>query len=119
MAHLQFLAISNQTSAFVPLRVSDANAYQANGALVPRILAHDGRITVIGAAPLLEALLSTNETRTIVLYGTPGKSYAVESSTNLVNPAWTLFGQGILTNQSRRFDAGRTNRTWFYRAREQ
>ena len=119
MAHLGFLAISNQTSAFVPLRVSDANAYQVNGALVPRTLARDGRIAVVGAAPLVEALLSTNEARTIILYGTPGKSYAVESTTNLASPAWTLFGQGVLTNQSRQFDAGRTNRTLYYRAREQ
>jgi hypothetical protein len=37
----------------------------------------------------------------------------------LLNPAWTLFGQTVLTNQSGQFDAGRTNRTFLYRAREQ
>jgi hypothetical protein len=82
-------------------------------------LAHDGRVAVVGAAPLVEALLSTNDSRTIILYGTPGKHYVVECTTNLLNAAWTLLGQGVLTNQSRPFDAGRTNRTFFYRAREQ
>ncbi|HMJ88165.1 MAG TPA: putative Ig domain-containing protein, partial [Candidatus Acidoferrum sp.] len=119
MAHLAFTAVLNQTSAFVRLRLSDLDAQQADGELVPKTLAREGRIAVIGAAPLLEALFSTNKERTVVLYGTPGKNYAVECATNLLSPTWTLFGQGALTNQFQRFEAGPTNQTLFYRAREQ
>ncbi len=119
VAHLEFTAVANQTTAFVPLRLSGLSAVQANGELVPKTLAHDGRVVVVGAAPIIEAMISTNEQRSIVLYGTPGKSYVVECTTNLVNPVWTLFGQGALTNQSQRFQSVPTNQTQFYRAREE
>lgn len=119
LGQLEFTAVPGQVSAFVPLRLSNLSADQANGEPVPKPLTHDGRVAVIGLAPLVEALLSANEARTVVLYGTPGKNYAVERATNQVNAPWTLFGQSRLTNQFQRFDAGRTNQTWFYRAREQ
>ena len=119
LAQLGFTATANQTSAIVPLLLSDLNASQANGVLVPKTLIHDGRVVVIGAAPLIEAMLSTNETRTLILYGRPGRNYVVEHTPDLLNPVWTPFGQGVLTNQWQRFEGNRTNRTLFYRAREQ
>ncbi len=118
-AYLEFVAASNQTSAFVPLRLSELSGLQVNGELVPKTIAHDGRVGLVGAAPLLEATVSTNGARSLLLHGTPGKSYRVERATNLLNPGWTFFGQATLTNQSLRFDAGPTNQTQYFRAREQ
>jgi hypothetical protein len=119
MAQFAFTSVSNQTSAFVPLRILDLDARQPNGTPVSEPTVHAGRVVVIAEQPLVEAFLGTNDQRTIILYGTAGRNYILECATNLVDPVWTFCGQDTLTNQLRRFDAGVTNQTLFYRAREQ
>jgi len=119
VAELEFLAVPNPVSAFVPLRLSGLSAHQADGELVPRTLAHDGRLAIIGTSPLLEAMLSTNGARTIVLYGKPGTNYALECAADLTSPTWSVIGQGPATNQVRVFTAPGTNETLFYRATQQ
>lgn len=119
LASLQFTAVSNGVSGFVPLLLTEAVAYQGNGLALPRTLAHDGRVAVIATQPLLEALPSSPDGRTIVLHGKPGRTYTLECATNLTSGTWTVISQGAVTNQSLRFHTGSSNQTLFYRAREQ
>jgi hypothetical protein len=77
LAGLCFMPLSNR-SAFVPLLVSDIVAVRNDGLFIPRVAARDGRVVVVGAEPLLEALLTTNGQRVLNLYGIPGTNYAVE-----------------------------------------
>ncbi len=118
VGYLEFLAGTNQPSAFVPLRLSELNGLQVNGELVPRTITHDGRVGLIGLTPLLEAVVATNGTRAVLVHGTPGRTYALERATNLLNASWVSFAQGTLTNQSLRFEVGQTNQLQYFRARE-
>jgi hypothetical protein len=68
----------------------------------------------------VEALVTTNDNRSLVLYGHPGSSYIVDTATNLVSPIfWQVQWQGPLTNLSQRINnLSVTNEINFYRARE-
>src|SRR5206468_12122480 len=68
LGSLAFTVSSNQTSAFIALKVSSLAAVQANGVPLPRTIANNGRVAVVGVAPLLEALIQTNSGRTLTLY---------------------------------------------------
>ncbi len=119
LASLAFTTASDQASDFVALAVSGPVAWQASGVPVPKILSTDGRVVVIADHPLLEALLATNAQRTLILYGKPGTNYVVETTPDLVTPAWQTFWQGALTNLFQQIDIPGTNSIIFYRAREQ
>lgn len=99
LANLGFVATSNQPSAIIPLLVSGAQALQANGVAVPRVVGADGRVVIVGSQPLIEALIATNGQRMLVLYGQSNVTYDIESATNL-NPTvvWTLYWRGGVTN---------------------
>src|SRR5207237_8186657 len=77
IAQLSFTAISTQ-SAFVPLLLSNVTAIQTNDIALNRTIATSGRVVVVGAEPLLEALPSTNSQPTLILYGEPGAHFIVE-----------------------------------------
>ena len=78
VADLRFNALTNG-SAFVELRPASLAANTGAGQPVPRTLHTPGRVVIIERQPLLESLLSTNQQRTLVLYGLPGTNYVVES----------------------------------------
>ena len=49
-----------------------------------------GRVFVVVEEPILDALPMNNQTRTLVLYGLPGRDYVLESKARLADPgAWT------------------------------
>jgi hypothetical protein len=120
LANLNFTSVTNQMSAFVPLNLSGLMGTQGNGTVVPTALAKNGRVVVIGAASLLEALIRTNGQRTLVFYGHPQTSSTLESTTNLMDSgSWKVEWQGTLTNLSHVFDdLGNTNNIIFYRGRQ-
>jgi len=117
LASLGFVAPSNQPSAIIPLLVSNAQALQASGVVVPRVFAQDGRVVIVGAAPSLEATIATNGQRMLMLYGRPGVTYDVESTPSL-NPVvlWTQHWRGGVTNLVQPITP-ETNQMRFYRAR--
>ncbi|HZT23514.1 MAG TPA: hypothetical protein VFB55_11470 [Verrucomicrobiae bacterium] len=90
LAALAFTAVSNQTSAFVPLRVTALSGTKPDATPMARTLAQSGRVVVIANQPLLEAGFASDGSRQLTLYGKAWTSYAIEYSTNLNNPAgWT------------------------------
>jgi hypothetical protein len=119
LSTLAFTATTNEPSGIIPLSVLNLSAMQGNGVLVPRTIANNGRVVIVGEVSLLEALVQTNSHRTLILYGKPGTSYTVEYNTNLLDAvSWNIHWQGTLTNLFQSFDLDATDYTIFYRARE-
>jgi len=97
VAHLEFRAASG-LSAFVPLVLSNLVAVQTNGAPIPKTLASHGRVTVVGAAPLLEAYVGTNGQRSLRLYGPPEATFTLEQTTALEAPWQPAYTNLSITN---------------------
>jgi hypothetical protein len=99
VADLSFEALANQTSAFVWLDLSGVAGQKPNGDLVVNRFGHAGRVAVVGEAPLLEAVLSTNGQVQLVLYALPGTTNCLETTTVLTpQPLWTPWQTNIQTS---------------------
>ena len=97
IAQLTFLAVTQQTSAFVPLRFLAATAAKPDGSPVNVPAVQSGRVVVIGSQPLLEVNPDTNGLRSATLYAQPWMSYALQMSSNLVQ--WVEVNHFPETNQ--------------------
>jgi len=118
LARLNFTALSNQHSAIVPLRFTEARATQPNGNLLSRPKTADGRVFIIGEEPILDAVLETNGARTLVLYARPERHYTIESNTNLASAdSWSAWQEiDLLGRWARLPNPGNGGSTVFYRA---
>jgi hypothetical protein len=86
-------------SAFVPLVFTSFAATTSGNTPATVYTAQGGRVVVVGNQPLLEASAGANSSRTLILYGTPGQSITLLSTTNLSKPnSWTTYGAVTLTN---------------------
>ncbi len=102
VGYLDFTAASTE-SAFVSLMISNVIAVQANGVPITRTRAVSGRVVVVGSEPLLEALPLANNQPALMLYGLPGTSCVVQSTSDEGNSKhWQTVWQGTLTNLSQR-----------------
>ena len=90
-----FTAVSNQHSAFVPLKLTQITATKSDGSLVTNLFGQSGRAVVIDQESLLEIALGPNRTRILTLFGKPGSTYAIEYSTNLSSAFWNRLPYGI------------------------
>ena len=86
LARLAFEAMPDMRSSIVPLPVSGLHGVLSDGAVLLNGRATGGRVFVIGQEPLLDAILDTNGTRGLVLYGHPGQAYEIQSTTSLDEP---------------------------------
>jgi hypothetical protein len=121
VARLSFLALSN-SSAFVPLQVSNLTAWQSDGLAMPRTLANSGRVVVVGEAPLIEALSATDGLRNMALYGNPGTTNIVEACTLLNDgESWLpIPPQVVFTNHCTTIQVPKdANSVIIYRVRKQ
>ena len=119
LGELSFVGTSTR-SAFVPLVLDNLTAMRQSGAPVQRTIPGAGRVVIIGNEPLLEAVMSTNQQRLLVLYGEPGTGYVVESSFSPTNTGpWQIAWQGSLSNLSVTLQPPGTNGTIYYRAYRQ
>jgi hypothetical protein len=99
VAQLTFTAIANQQSAFVPLKVLPFDALKADGTLVTDRPAQSGRAVVVGQESLLEAMVNSNGTRGLVLYGKPLSTFAIEYTTNFSGPrTWSRLSPNVSLN---------------------
>ncbi len=98
IAQLNLTAASNQSSAFVPLWPQAPQGTNANAGAANAFSVQAGRAVIIGPQPLLELQLAAGS-RSLVLYGIPGRSYEIQSSTSLARPgAWSDFLRVPMTN---------------------
>jgi hypothetical protein len=85
LGYLNFQGITNQDSAVVPLVITHFTATRASGQVVPAAVAN-GQVILIVSNSILTA--SARPQFGITLYGVPGTTYAIESTTNLASPDW-------------------------------
>jgi hypothetical protein len=86
-------------SAFVPLVPTNLGAAVSGGSSITNFFVQNGRVVVIGNQSLLEGWLDTNYNRMLTVYGNPGVSYEILTTTNLADPnSWSAIGDVPLTN---------------------
>lgn len=85
LAYLSFQGLTNLDSAVVPLAITNFIAMRAGGQVVP-YAATGGQVILIVNKPIL---LATDRPQFgITMYGVPGATYAVDSTTNLAPAEW-------------------------------
>lgn len=120
LARLSFAAVSNR-SAFVSLVSVITTNVQTNGVSIWRTLTGYGHVVVVEREPLLEAFPMTTGLPNLILYGIPGMSYQVESSSALsAGPGWQPEWLGTVPENLWMHVSGLTNTgtTLFFRAVE-
>jgi hypothetical protein len=119
LARLGFNALSNLHSAEVRLRVRTLDAVAANGDKLANANAGDGRIFILGQEPILQLSPGSDGSQSLVLYGIPGHSYVLESTSTLSSPAtWdTDRNLELTTSYAPLTLSGQTQPIAFYRAR--
>jgi hypothetical protein len=118
VAKLNFLASPQSQSAIIPLTVSNVAALQQDGRAAAKPGGSGGRVIVVGRQPVLEAWFGTNGVRMLTLYGNPGASYEVASTTNLTDTNSLSVWRVPMTNQYQNFTADQTAPEIYYRAWE-
>jgi hypothetical protein len=113
---LNFNAEQGVSSSFVPVKVSAISALEPNGTGLARLIGDDGRVIVINAAPLLEAVRDGGPIL-VILYAPPGPNYTLLSSRSLGAPAWSPFWTGSVgSSLFQAITVPVTNATEFFRA---
>ncbi len=118
VAQFWFTALSNQSSAFVTLGISNIVALKPDGDTAENASGLPGRVVLIGREPLLEARNGLIGEPTLTLYGKPGSSYALEWRTNVLAGAWQFGWHTPMTGLSREFGIEAAKPSQFYRAYE-
>ena len=104
-------------SAFLSVVATNILGTEADGSLVGNIASGAGRVVLVAPAqPLLEPLLGTNSTRTLILYDNPGTNYQLMMTTNLLAPTWQTAAGGMVTNLIEYFPVPSNAPYLFYRA---
>lgn len=119
VGELGFTAQAGQSSAFVPLLITDIDGLKPNEQPVANAFGQPGRVTVVGTEPLLEALPSTNGHVRLIVYDSPGAPVRLETTTVLLtSPSWVAWTNlAATTNLWRVIEPVRaTNHTLFIRA---
>lgn len=89
IAQLNLTAALNKPSASVPLLPQSPQGTNVT-AVVDVFSAVAGRVIIVGPQPVLDMQL-TGGVRNLVLYGNPGQSYQIQSTTDLASRSWTNF----------------------------
>jgi hypothetical protein len=121
VAELCFSARVQQTSAFVPLLVTDVVGLKPGSNVVANAYGYPGRVVVIGNEPLLEAGTGADGEPFLLLYGRPGARYVIESNADVANVAtWQEVCTVTPITLAHRVECGAwLGQTIFYRARKE
>lgn len=99
IALLNLATVSNQNSAFVPLRPQALQGTNSDASIVSQSAVAPGRLAIVGPQPLLETLLAQDGSRSLALYGHPGSSYQIQVASGLSGPnQWSDLIRVPLTN---------------------
>ncbi|MDB6031322.1 MAG: hypothetical protein JWM16_1660 [Verrucomicrobiales bacterium] len=101
LATLSFTVAPQQGSAFLYLTNDNLSATRMDGTIVTRTLVSNGRVVAIAQVPLVEALMDSDQTPSLVLYGHIGATHFIEASADFgSNASWNTKLQHTLTNLS-------------------
>jgi hypothetical protein len=118
VGQLSFTAVSNQSSAFVSLLVTNVYGFKPDGTNLAKAYGPSGRVVVVGKEPLLEGALSTNRNLLLTLYGKPGSTYLISDKTSVLGTNWVAEWHLPMTNIAQTFQLDTTRPQVFYRAEE-
>ena len=116
VAQLGFAAVAQTNSVIVQVPLSGLVGTENNGLTAPKPAAFGGRVFIVANQPLLDAWLSTNGQRMLMVYGDPGTNYVLYSSTNLGATNWQNGGSVLLTNVNQYFNVTSPVPQLFYKA---
>jgi hypothetical protein len=107
-------------TAFAPLIVTNMASSHADDSPATNFFTQDGRVVLVGAQSLLEASLDTNSNAVLTLYGLPGTTYDLLTTTNLIDGgSWRAFEEVTLSDLFQVISLGSaTNQMRFFRAVE-
>ncbi len=95
LGDLAFASASDAPSTAVTLGVGDLEAVRSSGQVIRHGWGQDGRVLVIGEQPILE--VSPEPDLPLALYGRPGRTYEIRSTTDLAGGApWRPTGRVLL-----------------------
>lgn len=115
-----YTAAANTHSAFVRVAPASLAVQKSDGTPITALFARAGRVILIAAEPLAEAILNPGEPRHLMLYGRIGVNYQIQRTPDL-KPAsvWTEETRVTMADLLLRIDlAPATGRAIFYRARQ-
>jgi hypothetical protein len=117
LAFLEFDAVANQQSAFIPLTIDEFTAPKADGTLPPNILTTDGRIIVVDREPLLESVRTNGQPR-VLIYGRAGDAFEIDITEN-IGGTWTMHKRVPMTSNRHALTLGDSSGagSQFFRAR--
>jgi hypothetical protein len=120
LAQVAFNTLAGQSSAFMPLSLTNLTAVAPDGAPIARVVGQPARLVVIAENSLLEAGVQPSRQRFLNLYGKIGASYVIEYKTNLAMSAvWQPVAYLALSNSSEVVLLPATpSESIFYQARE-
>jgi RHS repeat-associated protein len=98
VAWLHFTAASNQSSAFVHLKLDNISGFRPDGSSVLNFAPQSGRVVIVGAEPLLEALCTVTNQVLLLQYALPDWTVFLEWTTNLPPSGWQRSNGVIQTN---------------------
>jgi hypothetical protein len=120
LGQLWFRAVSNQTSAFLPVRIANPVLTKLDNSSVSNVLSQAGRIVMIGEQPLMESIAEAGGSRRLTIYGKPWSGYALEYNSDLRNTnGWRVHSRHPFTNMFVTVSGvGTSSGNVFYRAAE-
>ncbi len=96
VAQVCFTLLPVQASAFVLVEITDIVGLRTDGTPVGNTSGRAGRVAVVGQEPLLEAVLNTNRTPALIVYGLPGAINHLESRQTLDGlSSWADWGSPV------------------------
>jgi hypothetical protein len=108
---------SGSPSAFVPLAPTNMAADASNNSPVTHFIGQHGTVVVIGSQSLVGGYVDTNFNRVLTVYGNPGTTYEILTTTNILDASsWSAAGAVTLSNLVLNTNVGGTNPQQYYRA---
>ncbi|MGC8743840.1 MAG: hypothetical protein ACP5T0_08180 [Verrucomicrobiia bacterium] len=99
IAAVNFLVGSGLPSTIIVPVISGIQASKTNGQYVANTYALVGKIIIVGAQPVLEATLSGDGGRRLILYGANNATYQIQSTTVLgLSQNWAVVAEITITN---------------------
>jgi hypothetical protein len=88
VGQLNYKAITNLPSCFAVLNATGITATQSNGVPILSTINGLGHAVLIGSQPLMQSFIMTNKQQNVMVYGTAGTNYQLQSRIGLVG-TWT------------------------------
>ena len=116
ISKLNFQAVTNRSSGVIHLPVTGIAGIKPDASPYSYYTSQGGSVLVVEDQPLLQASVSSNQVRTLGLYGIFGTNYELQFTTNLASPFfWEKWLDYTQTNGVIKVELDSTNPVIFFR----